>query len=157
MSKIISQYKFYIVMENSNCKDYITEKLGSAIISSTVPVVFSVNGTTPNYDRYMPKHSYINAFDFPSSRHLADFLLKVSQNETLYNSYLWYKFEALKSTERKEQIWNEEILPRYLHKETHLHWCRAANSVFNFLFHNKNKTLHADKSCQRKNIMSEFI
>ncbi|ETO14288.1 alpha3-fucosyltransferase [Reticulomyxa filosa] len=157
MLKIISQYKFYIVMENSNCEDYITEKLGSAIISSTVPVVFSINGSLPNYDRYLPEHSYINAFDFPSAKHLAEYLLKVSQNETLYNSYLWYKFEAMKSNKRKEQIWKDDILKRYLYKETRNHWCRAASSIFNFLYYNSNKTLHADNSCQRSRIMTDFI
>ena len=62
-------------MENSNCADYITEKLGAAIISGTVPVVFSVDGI-PNYDRYLPEHSYINAADFSSAKSM--FVVDVS-------------------------------------------------------------------------------
>ena len=67
LKEIVSKYKFYIVMENSNCKDYITEKLGAAIISSTVPIVFSVDNI-PNYDHYLPPRIYINAADFDSAK-----------------------------------------------------------------------------------------
>ncbi len=144
-------------MENSNCKDYITEKLGTAIVSTVVPVVFAVNSkdgkspSIPNYDNYMPPYSYINAGDYKSAKELADYLLYVSSNETEYNAYLWYKMP-----ENKEKAW-EMILERYQRKETKKHWCRAANSVWNYLRSDSKDTLKPDNSCLPGGIMKEYI
>ena len=146
-------------MENSNCKDYVTEKLGAAIISSAVPIVFSVDGI-PNYDRYLPPHSYINAADFQSARKLAEYLKYVGANETLYNEYLWYKYEAMESVGKKEEIW-KSILERFLHKETAHHWCRAASAVWNYYRHTKvtgiRTPLPADDSCLDSNVMARYV
>ena len=159
LKDIVQKYKFYIIMENSNCKDYVTEKLGAAIISSAVPIVFSVDGI-PNYDRYLPPHSYINAADFQSARKLAEYLKYVGANETLYNEYLWYKYEAMESVGKKEEIW-KSILERFLHKETAHHWCRAASAVWNYYRHTKvtgiRTPLPADDSCLDSNVMARYV
>ena len=34
-------YKFYLNLENSLCRDYVTEKCYSPLLYSTVPVVYS--------------------------------------------------------------------------------------------------------------------
>lgn len=47
---------------------------GTAIVATTVPVVFSVNNT-PNYDLYMPPHSYIDAGKFNSAKELGQYLV----------------------------------------------------------------------------------
>ncbi len=153
LKDIVKKYKFYVVMENSNCRDYITEKLGAAIISSTVPVVFMVDGV-PNYDRYMPPHSYINAADFKSAKDLAQYLLMVGANETAYNEYLHYKHTD------KEQEW-ERILERFERKETANHWCRAAEAVWNYFRKTKltgvRTHVAADDSCKDRGIMAKYI
>ena len=140
-------------MENSNCRDYITEKLGAAIISSTVPIVFSVNGI-PNYDYYLPPHSYINAADYNSAKELAEYLKYVANNKTAYEKYLWYKHVD------KDKEW-ENILKRFQYKETANHWCRAANAVWNYYRNKKiNGIEHGvkpDNSCLQKSIMSQYI
>ena len=83
-------YKFVIAIENSNCQDYVTEKLVKAVASGSIPIVAGRNGR-PDYRRYLPSHSFINIFDYPSVKALADDLKRIAQNKTLYESYLWYR------------------------------------------------------------------
>ena len=84
------KYKFVIAIENSNCVDYVTEKLVKAVASGSIPIVAGRNGR-PDYRRYMPPHSYINIFDYPTIKALADDLKRIANNKTLYESYLWFK------------------------------------------------------------------
>ena len=84
------KYKFVIAIENSNCIDYVTEKLVKAVESGSIPIVAGRNGR-PDYRRFMPDHSYINIFDYPSIKALADDLKRIANNKTLYESYLWFK------------------------------------------------------------------
>lgn len=84
------KYKFVIAIENSNCVDYVTEKLVKAVESGSIPIVAGRNNR-PDYRRFMPDHSYINIFDYKSIKDLADDLKRIANNKTLYESYLWYK------------------------------------------------------------------
>jgi hypothetical protein len=36
---LLNQYKFYLAMENSNCKDYVTEKLFRTLAMGLVPII----------------------------------------------------------------------------------------------------------------------
>lgn len=86
---IASTYKFYLAFENSLCYGYITEKLFDTLKYDIIPVVFGYG----NYSYYVPKSAYINAMDFRSPKHLADYMLYVGSNKTLYNSYFkWKKY-----------------------------------------------------------------
>ena len=105
IKSFIARGFFYLALENANCDDYVTEKLGRALVSGVVPVVFdppqSVVGTmagtaaaddgvrVPGYARFLPPHTYVNVADFPSIQALAAHLLAASTNRTLYSSYLW--------------------------------------------------------------------
>lgn len=84
------KYKFAVAIENSNCMDYVTEKLVKAVESGSIPIVAGREGR-PDYHRYMPDHSYINIFDYPSIKELAEDLKRIAGNKTLFESYLWYK------------------------------------------------------------------
>ena len=88
--KIISQYKFYIVIENSNCIDYITEKITRIMKFNAIPILYMENNI-PNYNLILPNNSYINIADYKSVKHLANYLKLVSNNKTLWESYFWYK------------------------------------------------------------------
>lgn len=84
------KYKFVIAIENSNCKDYVTEKLVKAVESGSIPIVAGREGR-PDYRRFMPEHSYINIYDYKTMKELADDLKRIASDKTLYESYLWYK------------------------------------------------------------------
>ena len=95
----ISRGLFYLAIENANCEDYVTEKLGRAMVAGVVPVVFSApqrlaggsvdGGSVPDYGRFMPPHTYINIADFATPVALAAHLRACASNRTLYESYLW--------------------------------------------------------------------
>ena len=76
MSNLQNQYKFYLAFENSNCPDYITEKLWRILDSNIVPVVMGGG----NYTRDAPQNSVINVNDFPSVKALADYLTYLTEN-----------------------------------------------------------------------------
>lgn len=84
------KYKFVIAIENSNCRDYVTEKLVKAVASGSIPIVAGRDGR-PDYRRYLPERSYINIFDYSSIKSLVDDLKRIANNETLYQSFFWYK------------------------------------------------------------------
>ena len=89
-SELYASYKFVLSIENSNCEDYVTEKLIDGLSSTAVPIVASRNGK-PDYRRFAPKHSFINVYDYTSVKELADHLNYLSNNETAYNEYLWFR------------------------------------------------------------------
>ncbi len=89
-SLIYSEYKFVLAIENSNCEDYITEKLIEAYSSTSIPIIASRNGK-PDYARFAPKYSYINVYDYKTIKELADYLNYLSNNITAYNEYLWFR------------------------------------------------------------------
>ena len=80
-------HKFYIAFENSNCQDYITEKLWKALNMPVVPIVMGGG----NYLRDAPPHSYIDVKDFEDVQALAEYLVFLDQNDV---SKPFWQFEA---------------------------------------------------------------
>ncbi|OQR70562.1 fucosyltransferase-like [Tropilaelaps mercedesae] len=80
-------YKFYLAFENSNCKDYITEKFFvNGLNHSVVPVVMGARKS--EYRRAAPANSFIHVDDFRSPKELADHLRMISQNRRLWEGFL---------------------------------------------------------------------
>jgi len=78
-----------------------------------IPIVID---THRNHERISPPHSFINVLDFPSVRHLADYLRELDKNDTLYNQYFWWKRHyQLRSVNLYEGI----------HYKTHCGLCAA--------------------------------
>ncbi len=86
---ISNKYKFFLLFENSFCRDYITEKLFNTLKYNILPVVLGGG----NYSYYIPKSAYINALDFSSAKNLTDYLIYLSSNQTAYEEYfVWKKY-----------------------------------------------------------------
>ncbi|KAK3755738.1 hypothetical protein QZH41_007468 [Actinostola sp. cb2023] len=89
-NKLRERYKFLLGFENSNCKDYITEKYWGALKLGIVPIVLG-GGNYSNIDLAIPG-SFINAMDFKSVKDLADHLVYLDRNEVAYSKYFeWRK------------------------------------------------------------------
>lgn len=88
--ELFSQYKFVIAIENSNCVDYVTEKLVHAIASGSIPIIAG-RDNKPNYLKFLPKNSYINIYDYKSPKELADRINQIASNQSEYESYLAFK------------------------------------------------------------------
>ena len=84
---LLKQYKFYLAFENNDCKDYVTEKCWQSLNGEQIPVV---NWKSINRSIVIP-NSYINVHDFRDIKSLSEYIKKVSENETLYNSYFDWK------------------------------------------------------------------
>lgn len=88
--KLISNYKFYLAFENSNCDEYITEKLWwNAYHKETVPIVMGAPKTS--YEKLCPPNSFIHVSDFNSPLELAEYIEYLQQNDTAYNAYFEWK------------------------------------------------------------------
>lgn len=83
-------YKFYLAFENSNCRDYITEKFYvNGLGRNILPIVM---GARPiDYERSGPEGSYIHVDEFASPAELAKYLHRLDKNNDLYNSYFRWK------------------------------------------------------------------
>ena len=55
------------------------------------PIIPIVYGVHDHYDKIAPKHSFINAAKFENVKQLADYLILLDNNDTLYNEYFWWK------------------------------------------------------------------
>ncbi|XP_069985759.1 glycoprotein 3-alpha-L-fucosyltransferase A isoform X2 [Penaeus vannamei] len=83
-------YKFYLAFENSNCRDYITEKFFvNGLSHHILPIVMGAH--PDDYARQAPEKSFIHVDDFESPKELADFLHILDQNDDLYNEYFRWK------------------------------------------------------------------
>ena len=103
MYNLIIFSKFYLSLENSLCKDYITEKFWKILPYNVIPIV--LNGV--NMTSIAPPHSYIDIKDFSSFHGLttlqfkdmsnisflefAQYVLTVSKSPSLFASYFWWR------------------------------------------------------------------
>lgn len=113
---VIKDYKFYLAFENSNCAEYITEKLWwNAYHKETVPVVMGARKS--DYERLCPPNSFIHVDDFESPAELARYLSFLLNNDTAYNSFFEWK--------RKYKVLNEH---GYFGSPS-LHVCRMCEAL----------------------------
>uniref|UniRef100_A0A146ULC0 Fucosyltransferase n=1 Tax=Fundulus heteroclitus TaxID=8078 RepID=A0A146ULC0_FUNHE len=89
-SDIYKYYKFSIAIENSNCVDYVSEKPFEVFGSGSIPIVASKKNI-PDYSRYFPDHSYIDALSFGSKSDLINHIEEVSRNQTMFESYHYFR------------------------------------------------------------------
>lgn len=113
---IIAEYKFYLAFENSNCVEYITEKLWwNAYHKEVVPIVMGARKS--DYERLCPPNSFIHVDDFDSPADLARYLSFLLHNDTAYNSFFEWK--------RKYKVLNEH---GYFGSSS-LHLCRMCEAL----------------------------
>ena len=81
-----NDYKFYLAFENSNCKDYITEKFFSnGLRGNILPIVM---GPSPeDYAAVAPPHSFLHVDQFKSPAKLAKYLKMLDRDDDMYNEF----------------------------------------------------------------------
>jgi hypothetical protein len=107
--ELFSKYKFVIAIENSNCQDYVTEKLVHAVASGSIPIVAGKDDK-PDYLKFMPKNSYINIYDFKSPQELAKHIELVASKREEYQKYIQFKFNHNYTREYLNKLTLEEII-----------------------------------------------
>ncbi|XP_069935652.1 glycoprotein 3-alpha-L-fucosyltransferase A isoform X2 [Cherax quadricarinatus] len=122
-------YKFYLAFENSNCRDYITEKffvnglrgLPNQKSHHILPIVMGAH--PDDYARQAPLKSYIHVDDFESPKQLANYLHLLDQNDDLFNEYFRWKGTG--------EFINTYFMCRLcalLHDEGHQHYYEDVNA-----------------------------
>jgi len=85
-----TDYKFYLAFENSNCKDYITEKFFvNGLGHDILPIAM---GARPeDYARAAPHKSFIHVDHFNGPKELAAYLHELDKDDDKYNEYFQWK------------------------------------------------------------------
>ncbi|XP_058515515.1 alpha-(1,3)-fucosyltransferase 7 isoform X1 [Ochotona princeps] len=84
----LAPYHFYLAFENSQHRDYITEKFWrNALAAGAVPVVLGPPRAT--YEAFVPRDAFIHVDDFGSAFELATFL--TGMNESHYQRFLAWR------------------------------------------------------------------
>lgn len=111
----ISNYIFYLAFENSNCDEYLTEKLWwNAYAKNSIPVV--MGASRKSYKRLLPPNSYINVDDFARPVDLAEYLLYINKTNQFETFYRWKSYF---------EVVNEH---GYFQTES-FHYCRACEAL----------------------------
>ncbi|XP_040184532.1 3-galactosyl-N-acetylglucosaminide 4-alpha-L-fucosyltransferase FUT3-like [Rana temporaria] len=88
--QVLSQYKFYLAFENSVHEDYITEKLWkNSLMAGCVPIV--LGPPRANYERFIPKDSFIHVEDFSTAQELAAYILQLDKDDKAYQKYFHWR------------------------------------------------------------------
>ena len=115
-TNVMEKYLFHLAFENGRVDDYITEKLWMAFHSGTLPVVLGPANIKDHIDSF---RGVIYVDDYPTVQDLANYLNRVANNQTLYESYhAW----------RKEP-YTDKFIEKY--NFTHVHpTCRMCRWAF---------------------------
>lgn len=114
--KIISDYKFYLSFENTECDEYITEKVWwSGYHKKAIPVI--MGGSKLSLQQSLPPNSYIDVNDFASPKDLASYLLYLNSSLNEMESFFKWK--------RDFQVLNEH---GYFHSLS-VHYCRICEAL----------------------------
>ena len=83
-------YYFYIAIENSECPDYITEKVWrNSLEAGMVPIVWS---DKVDYERLLPPNSYINVADFADVASFAEYIQQVQVTPSLFRKHQEWRY-----------------------------------------------------------------
>ncbi|KAF9547350.1 Alpha-(1,3)-fucosyltransferase 11 [Mortierella hygrophila] len=89
--EVVARYKFYLSIENSNCDDYVTEKIERPYAVGVVPILDGPK----DYSRFLAtNHSSLRLDDFATPEQLALRIHQLDQDDNAYLKYLDYKDPA---------------------------------------------------------------
>jgi hypothetical protein len=97
-TEVLRNYLFHLAFENQKEPDYVTEKLWGTLASGTLPVYLGAS----NVKDHVPPNSIIAVDDFATTQELAQYLAKVAENRTLYESYHSWRENPLPESFRRK-------------------------------------------------------
>ena len=88
--ELFKSYPFAIAFENTNCYDYVTEKLYDVLLAGAVPIYMGA----PNVDEWVPAGSYIDARQFNGPTELASYLIALANDPEHYAEYHKWRLQS---------------------------------------------------------------
>lgn len=83
---ILNEYKFYLAFENSNCKEYITEKVfWHGYHKLAVPII--MGAPKRDCELLLPPHSFLHVSDFANPTSLANYIRYLHHYNDKYFEY----------------------------------------------------------------------
>lgn len=122
----LNAYKFYLAFENSNCKEYLTEKVfWNGYNKFAVPII--MGAPKSDCERLLPSGSYLHVNDFASSYELAHYLKNFHHNISNYLQFhVWRQnFEVL-----NEHGYFGSVSRHYCRICEALHYNSLANKIY---------------------------
>ncbi|EZA62444.1 hypothetical protein DMN91_004015 [Ooceraea biroi] len=113
---ILERYKFYLSFENSNCREYLTEKVfWNAYDKFAVPII--MGASREDCWRLLPPRSFLHVDDFASADALANYLRYLDRDDERYLQYHDWR--------RRYQVFNEHGYFGSASK----HYCRICEAL----------------------------
>lgn len=115
----LSKCKMSLSLENQIVEDYVTEKFDQGFQADTLTIYLG----SPHIQDFSPApHSFINAADFENAQSLAQYLLQVLNNDTIYNQYFeWHRTGT-------SDDFSNAFRDRYMHN-TYTSGCKLCKAV----------------------------
>lgn len=96
IDNLLGKYKFYLAFENSECLDYVSEKITNAFRYNAIPIVFGGLHGRSEFEKVAPPGSFIHVNDFKTIDGLIDYVNYLDRNDTAYNEYFeWTKHYSI--------------------------------------------------------------
>lgn len=123
----LESFKYYLAFENTNCSDYVTEKVWRSLGKSIIPIV--LQPARDSYARYrLPSKSIIHMQDFDNSpKRLVDYLNRIDASFPLY-------YEHLKWTSVYTKAY---FSAQYIEPLRMCQFCRMLNTYEPVVYYNK--------------------
>ena len=128
---VLKRYMFCLAFENGITPRYATEKIHQCLQAGSLPVYYG----TAHISRLVPKGSYLDMRDFESPTLLANYMLQLMENETLYDGYFEWKKHPLDPdfVRRNKPLWDYKVqcrVCRYVWvKQRGLVWDRVTQNA----------------------------
>ena len=129
--EVLRKYMFCLVFENGVSPGFVSEKIHQCFRAGSLPIWYG----TEDVALIVPKGSYVNMNDFESHIALAEYMVQMINNETLYNSYFEWKKRPLDAdfVRRNKPFWEYKVqcrVCRYvLVKQKGLTWDRVTQNA----------------------------
>ena len=103
----LRKYMFCLAFENGDIPGYVTEKIHDCFRAGSLPVYYG----TEYVANLVPQGSYIDMRDFESHKLLAEYMVTVMNNATLYDRYFEWKYHPLDPDfiERNKPFWDYKV------------------------------------------------
>lgn len=82
--KLFNSFAFNVAMENKIFSGYITEKIGHAFLSGSVPIYW---GDTNTVNHFFNSESFINVLDYPNIEKAAQDIIEIYKDKDKYHKY----------------------------------------------------------------------